>query len=210
MFKRTMRKLSGLKNRASWSWGHSWLRPDRLQVIKAIFVVHPVPTQRFYQPSETNSMWCFCVSSRAGGSSEICEAFPDFHQQGQGGPAGSLSAGSLSGHGGSNGAGSWAVSWMHWVGQGREENLPTTGSGGKEVLNKLVGAIKRHKRNLILCMIFFFSWVCCRQRFGLQKLLHKLTAQQLCCSRTIVCITFDALTADEVEIEISAYKDFCD
>lgn len=157
MFKRTMRKLSGLKNRASWSWGHSWLRPDRLQVIKAIFVVHPVPTQRFYQPSETNSMWCFCVSSRAGGSSEICEAFPDFHQQGQGGPAGSLSAGSLSGHGGSNGAGSWAVSWMHWVGQGREENLPTTGSGGKEVLNKLVGAIKRHKRNLILCMIFFLA-----------------------------------------------------
>lgn len=157
MFKRTMRKLSGLKNRASWSWGHSWLRPDRLQVIKAIFVVHPVPTQRFYQPSETNSMWCFCVSSRAGGSSEICEAFPDFHQQSQGGPAGSLSAGSLSGHGGSNGAGSWAVSWMHWVGQGREENLPTTGSGGKEVLNKLVGAIKRHKRNLILCMIFFLA-----------------------------------------------------
>lgn len=47
MFKRTMRKLSGLKNRASWSWGHSWLRPDRLQVIKANFVVHPVPTQLF-------------------------------------------------------------------------------------------------------------------------------------------------------------------
>lgn len=43
------------------------------------------------------------------------------------------------------------------MGQGREENLPTTGSGGKEVLNKLVGAIKRHKRNLILCMIFFLA-----------------------------------------------------
>lgn len=27
-----MRKLSGLKNRAFWSWGPSWPRPDRLQV----------------------------------------------------------------------------------------------------------------------------------------------------------------------------------
>lgn len=30
-----MKKLSGLKNRASWSWGHSWLRPARLQVNKS-------------------------------------------------------------------------------------------------------------------------------------------------------------------------------
>lgn len=28
-----MRKLSELKNRASWSWGHSWPRQDRLQVM---------------------------------------------------------------------------------------------------------------------------------------------------------------------------------
>lgn len=32
MFKKMMRKLSGLKNRAFWSWGPSWPRPDRLQV----------------------------------------------------------------------------------------------------------------------------------------------------------------------------------
>lgn len=32
MFKRTMRKLSGSKNRASWSWGPYWPKPDRLQV----------------------------------------------------------------------------------------------------------------------------------------------------------------------------------
>lgn len=32
MFKRMMRKLSGSKNRASWSWGPSWPKPDRLQV----------------------------------------------------------------------------------------------------------------------------------------------------------------------------------
>lgn len=43
-------------------------------------------------------------------AAEICEAFPDFHQQGEGGPAGPLSAGSLSGHGGSDRTGGGAVS----------------------------------------------------------------------------------------------------
>lgn len=47
---------------------------------------------------------------RTRGSAEICEAFPDLHQQSQGGPAGPLSAGPLPRHGGSDGAGGGAVS----------------------------------------------------------------------------------------------------
>lgn len=34
------KKLSELKNRASWSWGHSWPRPARLQVNQSGLDVH--------------------------------------------------------------------------------------------------------------------------------------------------------------------------
>lgn len=36
MCKKTMKKLLGLKNRASWSWGRSWPRPVRQQVIQSV------------------------------------------------------------------------------------------------------------------------------------------------------------------------------
>lgn len=140
MFKRTMKKLSGSKNRASWSWGRSWPRQDRLQVM--LTLQHPSLTHVLLLSSR---MFLFALSfnswkthsllrlvSRAGWSSEICEAFPDFHQQGQSGPAGPLPAGPVSWHGGSNRAGSRAVSWVHWVGQSWEEDFPTTGPGGEE------------------------------------------------------------------------------
>lgn len=145
MFKKMTRKLSGLKNRASWSWGCSWPKPDRLQVIKSIFNDNYVPdfTSKLNLhfipgPSDIFPHWntffsfFFAAPSRTGRSAEICEAFPDFHQQGQGSPVGPLPAGPFPGHGGSNRAGGWVVSRVHWVGQGWEENLPTAGSGGEE------------------------------------------------------------------------------
>lgn len=73
---------------------------------------------------------CWCFVSRTWWSAEICKAVSDFHQQSQSSSTGSLFARSVSWHGGSYGSGSGTVSWMHWVGQGWEEDLPTTGSGG--------------------------------------------------------------------------------
>lgn len=53
----------------------------------------------------TEILFFFPTPSRTGWSAEICEAFPDFHQQGQGSPASPLPAGPFPGHGGSDRAG---------------------------------------------------------------------------------------------------------
>lgn len=139
MFKKMMRKLSGLKNRAFWSWGPSWPRPDRLQVKSPSLMLLSQMLQQDLEMIHrtlllTLKFVCFFnfYLFRTGGSAEICKAFPDFHQQGQGCPTGAFSAGPLSWHGGSDGAGGRAVSGVHWVGQGWEENLLTPSSGGEE------------------------------------------------------------------------------
>lgn len=141
MCKKMMKKLLGLRNRASLSWGHSWPRLVRQQVIK--FDVHSLLDSRLTPVN----LWKFLhhVSGigvslhefelavhRTWGSAEVCAAFPDFHQQGQGCTSCSLSAGPVSWHGGSHRARGGVVSWMHWVGQGWEKNLPTTGPGGED------------------------------------------------------------------------------
>lgn len=129
-----MRKLSGSKNRASWSWGPSWPKPDRLQVSCPPLGFAPTQTRDCASCKIQRNLFLQLLSVlflRAWGSAEICEAFPDLHQQGKGCPTGALSAGPLPGHGGGDGSGGGTVPGVHRVGQGREENLPATSSGGE-------------------------------------------------------------------------------
>lgn len=87
----------------------------------------------------------FCVFVRARGSAEICQALPDFNQQGEGGPTGALSAGPLPGYGGGDGSGGGTVSGVHRVGQGGEEDLSATSSRGecKILVNKLNNSLTK-------------------------------------------------------------------
>lgn len=69
--------------------------------------------------------------SRVGGSAEVRAPLPQLHLQGQGRPARPLPAGPLPGHGGRHGPGGRPVPGVHRVGQGGEEDLPQTGTGGQ-------------------------------------------------------------------------------
>lgn len=91
------------------------------------------PCAQFIEISFCNFFLCLF---RAWGSAEVCEAFPDLHQQGKGCPTGALSAGPLPRHGGGDGSGGGTVSGVHRVGQGREENLPATSSGGEWAMDQ--------------------------------------------------------------------------
>lgn len=77
-------------------------------------------------------------SSRARGLAEVCPPLPQLYLQGQGGPAGSLFAGPLPGHGGGHGSGGGALSGVHRVGKSGEEDLPQTGAGGESFFSLIV------------------------------------------------------------------------